>query len=96
MAGPLIVLDSYDGAEHSTTPGKRLSVVSYSSQIFSGSTVAAGVTTGGSFNMLTWQQVIREEKAPNVFASVENIFVEKKLLMAANPNITCYDMHDGK
>eukprot|EP00978_Attheya_sp_CCMP212_P023510 scaffold72266_cov55-Attheya_sp.AAC.1 len=45
MTGPIIVLDSYDGAEHSTTPGKRQNVVSYSSHFFCAETVAAGITT---------------------------------------------------
>jgi hypothetical protein len=96
MSGNIIVLDSYDGAEHSTTPGKRCNVVSYSSQVFNGSTVAAGFSTGQSLNILTWQQVQGEEKAPNVFAAVEDIFEQKQILMAENPNVTCYDMHDGK
>eukprot|EP00978_Attheya_sp_CCMP212_P039102 scaffold200342_cov24-Attheya_sp.AAC.1 len=65
MDEPMIVLDSNNGAEHSTTAGKRLNVVLYSSQIFSGKTVAAGVTTAESFNILTWQQVIGEEKCAN-------------------------------
>jgi hypothetical protein len=41
-------------------------------------------------------QVMGEEKVGNVFASVEMTFEEKKMLMAAYQNITCYDMHDGK
>eukprot|EP00978_Attheya_sp_CCMP212_P027084 scaffold90288_cov52-Attheya_sp.AAC.5 len=94
----LIVLDSYDGAEHSTTAGKRLNVVSYSSQaqVFSRGTVAAGVTTAGSFNILTWQQVIGEEKCANVFPVLESIFEQKKKLMDEHPNISIYEMHDGK
>ena len=63
---------------------------------FSGYTVASGFTTGGGLNILTWQQVVGKEKYPNVFAVVENIFVEKQSLMESYPNISCYDMHYGK
>ena len=51
---------------------------------------------GGSFNMLTWQRVVEEEKAPDRFAIVEDILVEKHILMAANSDVSCYDVHDGK
>ena len=51
---------------------------------------------GAILNILKWQQVIGEEKYPNLFAAVEDIFIEKQILMSANPNISCCDMHDGK
>ena len=39
--GSFIVLDSYYGDRYSKTLGKRLNFVSYSSQVFAGSTVAS-------------------------------------------------------
>ena len=87
---------SLSNAKHRKTPGKQLNVLSYSYQVLSGSNFASGFTKGDSLNILTWQQVIGEEKSPNLFASVRGIFVEKYILMEDNPNIYCYSMHYGK
>eukprot|EP00978_Attheya_sp_CCMP212_P039066 scaffold199806_cov47-Attheya_sp.AAC.1 len=92
----IIVLDSYDGAEHSTTSGKRKNVISFSSQVFCRETVASGVTTAGSFNILTWQQVMGEEKCSTLFPVLEKIFEEKTNLMERKPNISIYEMHDDE
>jgi hypothetical protein len=92
----VIVLDSYDGAEHSTTAGKRKNVISFSSQLFCKETVASGETTAGSFNILTWQQVMGEEKASVLFPVLVPIFEEKTDLMQRKPHIRIYEMHDGK
>ena len=73
-----------------------MNVFSYSYQVFSGSTDASVFTMGAILNILKWQQVIGEDKYPNLFAAVEDIFIEKQILMSANPNISCCDMHDGK
>eukprot|EP00957_Ditylum_brightwellii_P128996 9840558-Ditylum_brightwellii.AAC.1 len=90
----VIVLDSYDGAEHSTTSGKRKNVISFSSQLFCKETIASGATTAGSFNILTWQQVMGEEKVSVLFPVLTPIFEEKTDLMQRKPHICIYEMHD--
>jgi hypothetical protein len=92
----IVVLDSYDGAEHSTTSGKRVNVISFNSQLFCRETIQSGATTAGSFNILTWQQVRGEEKCSVIFPVLDNIFKEKTDLMKRYPHVSIYEMHDGK
>ena len=58
LQGKVIVLDSYDGAEHQKrTHKKKTSILSFSSQMFSAETLAAGASPEESFNILTWQKM---------------------------------------
>ena len=99
----LIVLDSYDGAEHSQTPKKRLNIVSYNSQICSSSTIKNGCATTASYNILTWQQVIGDENCKTIFPVVGDVYNTKRELIKGSSaslfpsrHISFYDMHDGK
>ena len=101
LEGNIIVLDSYDGAQH--TGRHKTNIVSYSSQIFSESTVRSGASPAESLNILTRQQVLGEEKAENLFPVVHSVFSMKQALYegketspVANCQINYYDMHDGK
>ena len=53
LHGEVIMLDSFDGEEHSVSHKDRISLVSYNSQLISKSTVYAGASPSGSFNILT-------------------------------------------
>ena len=59
-------------------------------------------TTAESFNILTWQQILADEKLENLISVVESIYEEKSQLMGeANSivnecNFNFYDMHDAK
>ena len=55
----IIVLDSFDGAEHLKSKQNITSVISFSSSLNSPSWIQDKVVTGGSsLNILTWQQVL--------------------------------------
>ena len=72
------MLDSYDGDEHTKSPRNRINIVSYSTQMFSSSTVSAGILPTKSVNILTWQQVLGEEKSANIFPSLGSVFDMKQ------------------
>ena len=77
LLGDVICLDSFDGAEHSRSNKKRVSLISFSSQLFSKTTLAMGSSTSSSFNIFTWQQVMSEEKESTIFPAVKSVFQEK-------------------
>ena len=101
----LIVMDSYDGAEHRSTSNKRISIISFSSQIISRSLIeTAKASPASSLNILTWQQLVGEEKAVNLFPALMDMYtckheVRRKngvVLSIPNKRVVCYDLHDGK
>ena len=59
VKGEVMVLDSFDGAEHHQTNGIKASITSHNSQIFSKSMQLS--STAESFNILTWQQIFADE-----------------------------------
>ena len=78
LVGNVICLDSFDGAEHMRSRKKRVSLISFSSQLFSKDTIKKGCTTSSSGNILTWQQFLAEEKASTIFPAVRTTYEEKK------------------
>ena len=60
------------------------------------------ISTAESFNILTWQQIVADEKLENVIPAIESIYEEKSRLRANSKsivdgcNFNFYDMHDGK
>ena len=77
LNGSVIVIDSYDGAEHHSRRDKTNSIISFSSQMFSQSTVKKGNTPAQSFNILTWQQVEGKECAQNMFPAIRSVLESK-------------------
>ena len=59
-------------------------------------------STAESFNILTWQQILADEKLENITPAVESICEEKKKLVEKASsivdgcNFNFYDMHDAK
>ena len=101
--GKVIIIDSYDGALHAeSNKNGRSSIVSFSSQMLSSSLLKyKGVTAGSSLNILTFQQMLGDEKAMNLFPAIENIFKTKSEIRLLNSNYndrqyTFYELHDGK
>ena len=74
----IIFIDSYDGAEHTSGPHKKISVCSYSTQAFSIDTINAGHTTAQSMDIFTWQHVAANEKREYIFPIVSNGYHYKK------------------
>ena len=104
VKGEVIVLDSYDGAEHYASNAIKASITPYNSQIFAKSMQddENQTTTAESFNILTQQQILADEKLENIIPVVESMCEEKSQLMEkANSivngcNFNFYDMHDAK
>ena len=102
LEGDVIVMDSYDGAEHMTLQKKKAGVVSFSTQAFNAYTIKEGNSVATSHDILTWQQYRGEENAENAFAATKAVYERKKYLRKngleklQNCNISYYDLHDGK
>lgn len=103
LKGSVILVDSYDGSEHHKRRDKKSSIVSFSSQMFSHSTVKDGATPAQSCNILTWQQIEGPECAQNIFPVIKSVFERKKILreeglesLLPGCNVSLYDLHDGK
>ena len=104
LFGNVIVLDSYDGAEHKRTRKGKTGIVSFSSQMFSASTVEDGASPAKSLNILTWQQMVGDKKDTNVFPAVKKIYSVKERMREAGGVLPSYplvkfhfyELHDGK
>ena len=104
MKGNLLLLNSYDGAEHEKTEKKRTNVISFSSKLFGASTVGKGSTGGTSRNILTWQQIKGEEKKEVLFPALQNHYqtmreMEQNLTVnevIPGCKIGFFELHDGK
>ena len=98
----VIILDSYDGAEHRKTQSKKVSIVSFSSQLISKNSIRLGMSPASSHNILTWQQMIGSETSQNLFPVLEPIYERKKHMLETAPvclngcDVSFYNLHDGK
>ena len=102
LGGRAMILDSYDGAEHRKTQSKKVSIVSFSSQLISKNSIRLGMSPASSHNILTWQQMIGSETSQNLFPVLEPIYERKKHMLETAPvclngcDVSFYDLHDGK
>ena len=102
--GKIMVLDSYDGAEHSRTEKTNTNVVSFSSKIVSSGTIKSGLTTGKSMDILTWQQIKCDEKLSTMLPALTDVFQNRAEMIQNNAHkqisdgseFCFYDLHDGK
>ena len=97
----LVVIDSHDGAEHGKTNKNITNIVSFSSKVVSKKSLDGGYGGGSSLDILTWQQMIGEEKPLNIFPAVNDYLLEKYEMiqnMSADEKnrINFYELHDGK
>ena len=51
LVGDVICLDCFDGAEHTRSNKRRVSLISFSSQLFDKNTIGNGSSTSASFNI---------------------------------------------
>ena len=71
----VIVIDSFDGAEHAKSNKKRTSLITFSSQLFTPEMINLGeITCGSSLNILTWQQLNGTESYSNMMPAVKDYF----------------------
>ena len=101
LEGKVLVVDSYDGAEHSKNEEGRVNVLSYSTQMFTNKSLFQGFSSSSSFNILTWLQMLGEEKPSFIFPVIEQHYEEKHKIRSSGETIEnsspCfYDCHDGK
>ena len=82
--GKIMVLDSYDGAEHSRTEKTNTNVVSFSSKIVSSGTIKSGLTTGKSMDILTWQQIKCDEKLSTMLPALTDVFQNRAEMIQNN------------
>ena len=71
LSGDILVINSYDGAEHTNTKKGKTGIVSFSSQMCSTSTIKDGASTTKSMNILTWQQMVGDGNRKNVFPAIK-------------------------
>jgi hypothetical protein len=98
LTGDLLVIDSFDGAEHLKTKKKKISFVSFSTQITCKSAIESGRSTSASFGILTWMQIQGDEKRETLFPVLMSLYEEKEKLRQ-NPLYSKYrfvDLHDLK
>ena len=74
----IIIIDSFDGAQHRRTSKERTNIVSFSSQMLTLNSIKAGYSTSASRNILTWQQMIGTESYANLMPVLEPIYERKK------------------
>ena len=85
----LIVIDSFDGAEHSKSNKNRTSLISFSSQMFTPSMINSGaITAGSSLNILTWQQM-RATESYNTMMPAANDYFKRYLNFDDDIMTTC-------
>ena len=71
--------------------------------MFSSLSVKDGGSTAQSINILTWQQMVGDEKAKNIFPAIVDVFEMKKKIREdggipelPNVKLELYDIHDSK
>ena len=93
----LIIIDSYNGAEHKKTTKGKTSIISFNSQLISPSSIST-VSPASSTNIFTWQQVVGEEKFATLLPALKKCTHTKLELdkiklkvinMKVNQNILC-------
>ena len=77
VGGNGMVVDYYDRSDNFKSEEGCTNLISFSSH-FLYATFHAGVTTGESMNITTWQQVTGYEKSGNVFPVVVCHYAEKR------------------
>ena len=101
MNGNVGVIDSYDGAIHTNSDGKRLNIISFSSVAFSLDSFQHGWSTNQSCQILTWMQVIGEETLSTMISAAYEYYTHKRNIRNGyseliDDDISFFEMHDAK
>ena len=94
-----LIIDSFDGAEHKKTDKKKISFISFSSQLTTKLRIESGTQTpGSSLDILTWQQLNASEKHSTVFPAIRQLYKDKHEMRESGEyeNWAFEDMHDAK
>ena len=103
----MIIINSYDGAEHSKNHKSKTSLISFSSQLFNEKIIQElGYSTTSPNNILTWMKLRRPEKPQNVLPVTMEVCKEIKTIQEYPDNIvkeqldgkhfSIYEVSDGK
>ena len=103
----LIIIDSYNGVEHSKNHKSKTSLISFSSQLFNKKIIRElGYSTASPNNILTWMQLRGPEKPQNVLPVSTEVYKEIKTIQEYLDNIvkeeldgkrfSIYEVSDGK
>ena len=103
----LIIINSYNGAEHSKNHKSKTSLISFSSQLFNEKIIQElGYSTASPNNILTWMQLRGPEKPQNVLPVATEVYKEIKTIQEYPDNIvkeeldgkgfSIYEVSDGK
>ena len=97
----LIIIDSYDGAEHKNTTAKgKVGIISFNSQLISPPAISES-SPASSKNILTWQQVVGDEKFDTLLPALKKIYeskadIRRREVSEDKVKHVTYDLHDGK
>ena len=80
VRGNMLIIDSYDGAVHSSTNTKDSGIVSYSTLLFHPDYFAHGVSPASSSCILTWMNLLSGESQETLFPLLISIYTEQQLL----------------
>ena len=96
------ILDSYDGAQMVNNVKKQVSIISFSSQIFSERSVRELGTTAASGGIPTWMQQTGNEEPANLFPYLRKVYESKYdfskdlSTQGSRKKPRTVDMHDAK
>ena len=93
-----IIIDSYDGAEHKKTTKGKIGIISFNSQMLSQFSIDKA-SPASSTNILTWQQVVGEEKFSTLLPALKKIYQSKAEIRAdeeSRKKYVMYELHDRK
>lgn len=76
LDGTRIIIDSFDGAEHKRTTKGRIGIISFNSQMLCKSSISK-ISPAGSTNILTWQQIVGEEKLSTLLPALKDAYQTK-------------------
>ena len=103
----LIVINSYDGAEHSKNHKSESSLISFSSQMFNEEIIReSGYSTASPSNIFTWAQLRGPEKPQYVLPFMHGVYQEIKTVLDYDEDVVAkrlggkhfsfYEVSDGK
>ena len=101
VKGNMLVIDSYDGAVHSSTNTRDSGIVSYSTLLFHPDYFSHGVSSASSSCILTWMNSLTGESRETLFPLLIPIYKQQQLLRSKvairdGCHFFYYQMHDAK
>ena len=73
LDGSQIIIDSYNVTEHEKTTKGKIGIISFNSQMLSQFSIDKA-SPASSTNILTWQQVVGEEKFSTLLPALKKIY----------------------